>query len=95
MSEPDAQPEGDLIELEEEVSDVEDTEDGGALIKLDNEKDAEQHLAHFANIVDEVDPGMLNEAVQELLEKIEKISNPYNCNSNRRKSNPQEYLPIS
>ena len=72
MSEPDAQPEGDLIELEEEVSDVEDTEDGGALIKLDNEKDAEQHLAHFANIVDEVDPGMLNEAVQELLEKIDK-----------------------
>ena len=72
MSEPDAQPEGDLIELEEEVSDVEDTEDGGALIKLDNENDAEQHLAHFANIVDEVDPGMLNEAVQELLEKIDK-----------------------
>ena len=72
MSEPDAQPEGDLIELEEEVSDVEDTEDGGALIKLDNENDAEQHLAHFSNIVDEVDPGMLNEAVQELLEKIDK-----------------------
>jgi hypothetical protein len=72
MSEPDAQPEGDLIELEEEASDVEDTEDGGALIKLDNENDAEQHLAHFANIVDEVDPGMLNEAVQELLEKIDK-----------------------
>ena len=63
---------GELMELDEAAPEVEDTEDGGAVIRLENEEDARTHAAHFANIVDEVDPGMLVEAARDLLEKIDK-----------------------
>jgi hypothetical protein len=40
---------------------------------MENEEDEERNLAHFANIVDEVDPSrMLKEAVTDLLDKIDK-----------------------
>lgn len=63
---------GELMELDEDELEVEDTEDGGAVIRLENEEDAARHQAHFANIVDEVDPGELKAAVQDLLDKIDK-----------------------
>jgi hypothetical protein len=52
--------------------DVEDTEDGGAVIRLKNDRDVADKKAHFANIVDEVDQGMLDDAVVDLLDKIER-----------------------
>lgn len=65
--------EGESVELEDEGElEVEDTEDGGAIIRLEEEQDRQRHLEHFANIVEEVDPGELNAAVQDLLEKIDK-----------------------
>ena len=63
---------GSVITLEDEFADVEDTEDGGAIIRLKNEKDVKQHQAHFANIVDDVDAAALEEAVTDLLEKIDR-----------------------
>ena len=51
---------------------VEDTEDGGAVIRLKNDRDVADKKAHFANIVDEVDQGMLDDAVVDLLDKIER-----------------------
>lgn len=51
---------------------VEDTEDGGAVIRLGNDRDVADKKAHFANIVDEVDQGMLSDAVVDLLDKIER-----------------------
>jgi len=64
---------GENVELDDQnTGDVEDTEDGGAMIKLEDEKDEKEHAAHFANIVEEVDEEMLKEAVTDLLDKIKK-----------------------
>ena len=65
-------PEGEEVELEDETMEVEDTEDGGAIIRMENEEDHAKHLEHFANIVEEVDPRELNLAVNDLLDKISK-----------------------
>lgn len=65
--------EGTLEEIEEEEpeSEVEDTEDGGAVIRY-KEDDKEDIEEHFANIVDDVDQGELDIIVFDLLEKIER-----------------------
>ena len=57
---------------DEDEMDVEDTDDGGAIVRMKNERDVADKKAHFANIVDEVDQGMLDDAVTDLLEKIER-----------------------
>lgn len=63
---------GETVQLEDGDNEVEDTEDGGAIIRLKNEEDERVHLEHFANIVDEVDQTMIREAVSDLMDKIEK-----------------------
>lgn len=63
---------GETIQLEDENLEVEDTEDGGAILRLENEEDLNRNIEHFANIVDDVDRGMLAEAVNDLLDKIER-----------------------
>ena len=63
---------GEIVNLEDESIEVEDTEDGGAVIRLENEEDLSRNLEHFANIVDEVDHGLLAEAVSDLLDKIDR-----------------------
>jgi chaperonin GroES len=72
MQEDDDLQQGETVQLEDENNEVEDTEDGGAIIRLDNVVDEKVHLEHFANIVDEVDPTMLREAVSDLMDKIDK-----------------------
>lgn len=62
---------GESVQLEDEETDVEDTEDGGAIIRLKNDADAARATKHFANIVDEVDRKDLKDIVSDLLEKIE------------------------
>lgn len=56
----------------DEEMDVEDTDDGGAMVRISNKKDVADKKAHFANIVEEVDQGMLDDAVVDLLDKIER-----------------------
>ena len=63
---------GETVELIEEELEVEDTEDGGAIIRLENQEDESRNLEHFANIVEEVDQAALEEAVSDLLDKIER-----------------------
>jgi hypothetical protein len=64
---------GETVEfVDNDNMQVEDTEDGGAIIRLENQEDEQLHLEHFANIVEEVDQDALNEAVSDLLEKIER-----------------------
>lgn len=70
MSEDELSMMGETVELPEENLEVEDTEDGGAIIRLEDKVDSEQRRSHFANIVDEVDQSALKEAVTDLLEKI-------------------------
>jgi hypothetical protein len=72
MNEDDEMSEGEMIDLDEHESEVEDTPDGGAMIRLADEADLVNNLDHFANIVDEVDPGLLDEAVSDLLDKIDR-----------------------
>lgn len=69
---PEDEQRGASVSLPDEDVEVEDTEDGGAVIRLKNEQDHADKKAHFANIVDEVDPGMLADAVTDLIDKISK-----------------------
>ena len=65
--------EGEDVEFDpDEESDIEDTEDGGAILKLRNEKDEKEQSAHFANIIDEVDQSDLSDMIEDLLEKIDR-----------------------
>jgi len=61
---------GESVELEDSTPEVEDTEDGGVILKMEDEEDERETLEHFANIVEEVDKEMLDEAVDDLMEKI-------------------------
>lgn len=64
---------GETLELEgQEDDEVEDLEDGGAIIHLRNEDDARRNNEHFANVVDEVDQRQLSDFVNGLLEKLER-----------------------
>lgn len=68
----DEEMQGEVVRLEDDNLEVEDTDDGGAVIRLGNAEDEKRNLAHFANIVDDVPQGALLEAVSDLLDKIEK-----------------------
>lgn len=68
----DDQREGETVSYEDSMPEVEDTEDGGAILRMENDEDAKRNTAHFANIVEDVDQGALKEAVTDLLDKIEK-----------------------
>lgn len=63
-------PEGESVQLEDVDNEVEDTEDGGAILREKNNEDYAVKLEHFGNIVDEVDQDMLKTAISDLLEKI-------------------------
>jgi hypothetical protein len=63
-------PEGESVQLEDVDNEVEDTEDGGAILREKNDDDHAAKLAHFANIVDEVDQDLLTTAISDLMEKI-------------------------
>ena len=63
-------PEGESVQLEDVDNEVEDTEDGGAIIREKNDVDHATKLEHFANIVDEVDQDLLKTAITDLMEKI-------------------------
>jgi hypothetical protein len=63
---------GELVAFDTDNLDVEDTEDGGAVIRLRNEEDAAEKRSHFADISDEVPQDLLDDAVTELLDKISK-----------------------
>jgi hypothetical protein len=72
MAENRAAEDEDFIEVDEAVSEVEDTEDGGAIVTMDDGvARAQESEEHFANIVDEVDQSTLSTVVMSLLDKIE------------------------
>jgi len=57
--------------FEEDDTGVRDTEDGGAMVTLEeNEADRIYQTEHFANIVDDLDQRALNVVVNDLLDKI-------------------------
>lgn len=72
ITENDEAQEGEVVEFFPDNPEVEDTDDGGAIIRLKNEEENQSNLEHFENIVEEVDQAALKEAVSDLLEKIER-----------------------
>ena len=64
---------GEMLELDDDKSDVTETDDGGAIITLEeNENDRAMQSAHFANIIDDLDPAHVASVVSDLLDKIAK-----------------------
>lgn len=72
LPEDDEREEGETVDLIPEKSEVEDTDDGGAIVRMGEEDDSEKNAEHFANIIDDVDSRALQTAVTDLLDKIEK-----------------------
>ncbi len=64
LTENDEAREGEVVEFFPDNPEVEDTEDGGAIIRLQNDEENRQNLEHFENIVEEVDQAALKEAVK-------------------------------
>lgn len=56
--------------LDEESFEVEDTEDGGAMLVFEQQQDEAAASDHFKNIVEDVDQQQLETIVSDLLEKI-------------------------
>lgn len=67
----DEQPEGEIVEIDEEVSDVEDTEDGGAIVRL-GEEDAPGEGTFYANLAEEMPEGELSTLSTRFLDLISK-----------------------
>ena len=63
---------GESVELEEDDTGVRDTEDGGAMVALENEENHQLQTEHFANIVDDIDQKTLKKIVDDLITKIER-----------------------
>ncbi len=62
----------EFIEIDEQEADVEDTDDGGAIVRMDDgEASRAASEQHFANLVEDVDQLQLATLVEDLLDKIE------------------------
>ena len=60
---------GQLMPLEVDDS-VEDTDDGGAIVRLDDDDPAERNPDHFANLADELPDSVLSTVATELYDKV-------------------------
>jgi hypothetical protein len=72
MMEDEEELQGETVELEEDDTGVRDTEDGGAMVTLENEENHQLQTEHFANIVDDIDQKTLKKIVDDLITKIER-----------------------
>jgi hypothetical protein len=68
----DSAPTGMTLDIDEDELDVEDTDDGGAMLRVKDEQDLQVKQAHFANIIDEVDQSDLRDFITDLVTKIER-----------------------
>lgn len=73
LEQDDERPVGETLDIgDDEDTEVEDTEDGGAVIRLKNEKQNNAARAHFTNMVEEVPESELAVITTDLVEKIER-----------------------
>ena len=64
---------GEMFELPEEISEVEDTEDGGAIVRFGEEEDEEEvELEFYANLAETLPEGDMDALAQEFLGLIAK-----------------------
>ena len=65
-------PEGEMVELEDDATDVEDTEDGGAFVTLDEEEPAAGESDFYANLAETMPDADLNRISSQFLDLISK-----------------------
>ena len=65
-------PEGEMVELEDDATDVEDTEDGGAIVTLDEEEPAAGESAFYDNLAETMSEPDLNRISTQFLDLITK-----------------------
>ncbi|MEN6632629.1 MAG: hypothetical protein ABFD84_09385, partial [Candidatus Polarisedimenticolia bacterium] len=70
MTEP-TNDQGEAFEIEDDAE-VQDTEDGGAIVKLDEDSEPEARGAFYDNLVEEIDDAKVKEISTELLKHIER-----------------------
>lgn len=63
---------GEFMQTESEESDVRDTDDGGAMVKLDEVEDEREREEHFANLAKTLDSSTLAKLADDLLDAIER-----------------------
>ena len=64
---------GEMFELPEEVSDVEDTEDGGAIVRFgEEEEEPEGEREFYANLAEKLPEGVMDDVAQDFLGLIAK-----------------------
>lgn len=64
---------GEMFEVSEEVSDVEDTDDGGAIVRFGEDEESPEGAGEFyANLAEDLPEGQLDELSQEFLDYIKK-----------------------
>jgi len=61
---------GEFIDIEIEKHDVQDTEDGGAIVTLDDESEVDENPEFYANLAEEIDESNLSELANDLLDAI-------------------------
>lgn len=72
MVEEDELPEGEMVELEDDAVDVEDTEDGGAIVTLDEEDTPAGESDFYANLAETMPDADLNRISSQFLDLISK-----------------------
>ena len=65
-------PEGEMVELEDDATDVEDTEDGGAIVTLEDEEPAAGESEFYANLAETLPEPDLNRISAQFLDLISK-----------------------
>ena len=65
-------PEGEMVELEDDATDVEDTEDGGAIVTLDEEEPAAGESEFYANLAETLPEPDLAKISSQFLDLISK-----------------------
>jgi hypothetical protein len=63
---------GEMFELPEEISDVEDTEDGGAIVRFGEEEEAASESEFYSNLAETLPEGDMDEVAQDFLGLISK-----------------------
>lgn len=72
LEDEDSQTEGEVVDLEEPVDEVQETDDGGSIVTLDEDEDEDQEEQDFySNIIDDIDKTEIDSIGVELIKLID------------------------
>lgn len=61
---------GEFVEIEDEKTDVQDTDDGGAIVTLEDESEADENPEFYANLAETIPDTALSDLANDLLDAI-------------------------